>query len=260
MSDDRARDLVNQGPFPLSITARLAERTLAERTRRAAHPGEGDPTLGIGAERAVPAPESAPAHIGPRIRVDSLELPMLERDALGQDLNPPNLVVVGGSARMAREIAGRIQETREGGIREIDWSVTPGDLAAIASSLNRQDVLLVTSLDRLPEGTIDVLADLLTVHDVTSVVDRTFTEPTGRLLGVTIGTGDAARYLALTFPAFWIVARTWTGKVPEPLRDWGAQLVISQETTVCPRCAEEVKAAAHLCRFCGFEFGPVTPP
>ena len=28
-------------------------------------------------------------------------------------------------------------------------------------------------------------------------------------------------------------------------------------TKVCPQCAEEVKAAARICRFCGYEFDPL---
>lgn len=30
----------------------------------------------------------------------------------------------------------------------------------------------------------------------------------------------------------------------------------SPDTKTCPRCAEDVKAAALVCRYCGFEFGP----
>src|SRR5450756_2794928 len=29
------------------------------------------------------------------------------------------------------------------------------------------------------------------------------------------------------------------------------------QTKVCPQCAEEVKAAALICRFCRYEFGPL---
>ncbi len=32
------------------------------------------------------------------------------------------------------------------------------------------------------------------------------------------------------------------------------------DTKVCPRCAETVKRAALVCRFCGYEFGPLPPP
>src|SRR5215211_5498917 len=31
-------------------------------------------------------------------------------------------------------------------------------------------------------------------------------------------------------------------------------------TKICPECAEEVKAAAHVCRFCGYRFDPSQPP
>jgi ribosomal protein L40E len=32
------------------------------------------------------------------------------------------------------------------------------------------------------------------------------------------------------------------------------------ESKVCPRCAERVKNAALVCRFCGYDFGPTQPP
>lgn len=33
-----------------------------------------------------------------------------------------------------------------------------------------------------------------------------------------------------------------------------AQKIFSNEEKTCPQCAEQVKAAAKLCRFCGYEF------
>ncbi|SIO39906.1 Uncharacterised protein family UPF0547 [Burkholderia sp. GAS332] len=35
---------------------------------------------------------------------------------------------------------------------------------------------------------------------------------------------------------------------------------VAEQTKVCPRCAETVKAAAMVCRFCNHEFDPATVP
>lgn len=35
---------------------------------------------------------------------------------------------------------------------------------------------------------------------------------------------------------------------------------VNAATKICPQCAEQVKAAALICRFCRFEFGPMPPP
>jgi hypothetical protein len=37
------------------------------------------------------------------------------------------------------------------------------------------------------------------------------------------------------------------------------KLEIEDATKVCPRCAETIKAAAVVCRFCGHEYGPASP-
>lgn len=36
----------------------------------------------------------------------------------------------------------------------------------------------------------------------------------------------------------------------------GKPLLVPADTKTCPRCAEMVKAAAKVCRFCGYEFEP----
>lgn len=38
-----------------------------------------------------------------------------------------------------------------------------------------------------------------------------------------------------------------------------ARVLEDDATQVCPRCAETVKAAAKVCRFCGHEFDPAPP-
>jgi len=37
-------------------------------------------------------------------------------------------------------------------------------------------------------------------------------------------------------------------------RGLAAKQIVNKEGKTCPRCAEQVKAAAKMCRFCGYEF------
>jgi hypothetical protein len=56
----------------------------------------------------------------------------------------------------------------------------------------------------------------------------------------------------------WVGALVWSFVIPET----GAldPFPLMGDTKVCPRCAERVKRAAFVCRFCGYEFGPPPPP
>ncbi|MDH3229039.1 MAG: superinfection immunity protein, partial [Alphaproteobacteria bacterium] len=59
----------------------------------------------------------------------------------------------------------------------------------------------------------------------------------------------------------WVVALVWsfTAVSTQPGRlvtdEYGTPIPRNPEKT-CPKCAETVKAAATLCRFCGHEFQP----
>ena len=35
---------------------------------------------------------------------------------------------------------------------------------------------------------------------------------------------------------------------------------VDQDTKVCPRCAERIKSAALVCRFCGYDYAPSRSP
>lgn len=62
----------------------------------------------------------------------------------------------------------------------------------------------------------------------------------------------------LVFIYMLIVKPDGTLTVTYELRSLSAKSsnVISREEKVCPKCAELVKAAAVICRFCGHEFAP----
>ncbi len=87
-------------------------------------------------------------------------------------------------------------------------------------------------------------------------VGFTVETPYGRWFTMQIGTGASARPLSLQVPVFAIVGWTESGRVPAPLAAWGGQVLVPKDTKICPDCAEEVKAAARICRFCRYEFEP----
>jgi hypothetical protein len=57
----------------------------------------------------------------------------------------------------------------------------------------------------------------------------------------------------------WVGALIWTFITPDGQFEPFAS---PDEFKTCPRCAEKIKRAAFVCRFCGYEFGgpPIPPP
>ena len=252
MTDDAGRALARRNPSAAAITARLADRTLSERGARIDNQSDQP-------EAESPSDEFSERYDSSLIRIDSLGLQTIAIDDVTDDISPPNLVVVGGSAKEARGVAEQIERIRGGGIRQIELAdLPPSDLAEIVTSLEKSDVLLITSLDRVRADTLSILEGLLELSPEDAEAPE-LGAGSCRVMYVLIGRGRTARSLRLTLPNFFLLVRTWSGKVPEPLRAWGAQVLLSLETKVCPRCAEEIKAAAAVCRYCGFALRSTEP-
>jgi Na+/melibiose symporter-like transporter len=60
------------------------------------------------------------------------------------------------------------------------------------------------------------------------------------------------------FGVFALIAVACCAKLPTAAEAAAAREAANTETKLCPRCAETVKAAAQVCRFCGHEFDPST--
>lgn len=63
------------------------------------------------------------------------------------------------------------------------------------------------------------------------------------------------------FPETRIIGHTATGQLPAKATDWDVMVPVgSLPTKLCPQCAELVRAAAALCLYCRYEFGPLPAP
>jgi hypothetical protein len=63
-------------------------------------------------------------------------------------------------------------------------------------------------------------------------------------------------FTGLIFGVFGVIAIACCSKMPSTEE----RIAASEPMKVCPRCAEKVKAAAAVCRFCGHEFDARTIP
>ena len=180
---------------------------------------------------------------GMRTSVSRLGLPEIGPDEIGAPY-PPFLMVLGGTDLAARSIAEIVQQYFRGQLWELQLAdLRGGDLAAAATSLSEGDVLFISSFDNASQESVDLLKQVLDSYS----------------LSVTVGEGSERRDLLLSLHPFLIVAYSATGTVPAPLTGWAGQVTIPSDTKICPQCAEEVKAAAPICRFCRYEFGPPLP-
>jgi hypothetical protein len=222
-------------------------------------------------DEAEDEPESDAQHAaekvvywGPFAQIARLRLPNLsnrplpaDAQALRSEIDPPNLVVVGGTDNDARTCARAVQQRLGGRMVESKLAgLSMGDLAAVATTLEANDVLFIPSFDGASAGAVNVLVLL---QDL-SPDDATPEASASRSIPVVIGHGPTARTLNLSVHPYFLVAHTRTGTVPEPLTAWGGQVVAPGDGKICPQCGEEVKAKALLCRFCRYEFGSVPPP
>ena len=238
-----------------------------------------------------PAKEPAAAYLGPRIDVagvgtrDLSASPLpASADALRDEIQPLNLVVGRGDEDAGWAVAqavqgllgGRIVGLRLGGLREVD-------LAAAVTSLEEHDVLVIPTIEDASGEAVQAMRGVrgsgfrdwqvssdpaeeerlvtggLTREEARARVGSHREMDPGRRLNVVIGKGESARNLLLTLKPFAIVAHTASGRIPAPLDGWGGRLLLPKDTKTCPDCAEEVKAAARICRFCRYEFDRLRP-
>jgi hypothetical protein len=90
-------------------------------------------------------------------------------------------------------------------------------------------------------GIIAIVVILVGVYEYTSVTER-MAEVDSDFVSASVGVG---LYMVIAGGALGFGAFRDSGSLKEP-----------EPTKVCPQCAETVKAAAQVCRFCGYEFQP----
>jgi hypothetical protein len=235
-----------------------------------------------------PEPEQAPAaaYLGPRIDVAGVGLRDLSAsplpasaEALREEIQPLNLAVGGGTEDAGWAVGqavqgllgGRLVGLRLGGLRT-------SDLAAALTALQENDTLVIPTIEDASGEAVQALRGVLgsgfrdwqvsndpaeeerlvatglSPEEASARVGAHREMDPGRRLSVTIGKGESARNLTLALKPFAIVAHTASGRIPAPLDGWGGRLRLPKDTKTCPDCAEEVKAAARICRFCRYEF------
>lgn len=146
--------------------------------------------------------------------------------------------------------------------------------------LEGEDVLFLPSIDAAGAVNVDEIRWLLDVQPVAPWVERERmrvlqqyeTDQAARIIAHDLGEVEGGEYdvfrpwggieagSAVSFAdPFFLVAHSSSGRIPAPLASgtvtWGGLLTVPADTKICPQCAEEVKAAALICRFCRYEFG-----
>lgn len=207
-------------------------------------------------------------------------------------LDPVNLLVIGGDTHAGLAAATAVQKAVGGRLEVLDLAAATDPVRSVRAvagpdGLKGADVLFLPSIDTIGAESVERLSWLLDIIPAAPWLERTRTRletmepfasltPEEREAKISVkpeANGEVVRrreeaYIAF---AFTVVAHSASGRIPLPLASghvpgasgnirWGGLLTAPKDTKTCPQCAEEVKAAALLCRYCRYEFGPLPPP